>query len=105
MLTQSSADVKVCATVTEVLKAIEQSVPDIIISDIAMPDEDGCSFINKVRELFDGRDGLIPAIAVTRHTPATRPASRACGRLSEAYVETSQPRRLSRGRRKSHETR
>ncbi len=40
-------------------------LPDIIISDLSMPDEDGYYFIKKVRELQPEDGGNIPAIALT----------------------------------------
>ncbi len=42
-----------------------ESLPNIIISDISMPEEDGIVFIGKVRNLPDDKGGLIPAIALT----------------------------------------
>jgi CheY-like chemotaxis protein len=39
--------------------------PDILISDIAMPGEDGYSLIRKIRALSPQQGGLIPAIALT----------------------------------------
>lgn len=41
------------------------SLPDVIISDIGMPVEDGYTFIKKVRSLPPESGGNIPAIAVT----------------------------------------
>ncbi|HRH41554.1 MAG TPA: ATP-binding protein [Pyrinomonadaceae bacterium] len=42
-----------------------ESLPNLIISDISMPEEDGFVFIGKVRDLSDEKGGLIPAIALT----------------------------------------
>ncbi|HEV2884569.1 MAG TPA: PAS domain S-box protein [Pyrinomonadaceae bacterium] len=41
------------------------ALPDVVISDIGMPDEDGYAFIRRLRELSPDRGGLIPAIALT----------------------------------------
>jgi signal transduction histidine kinase/ActR/RegA family two-component response regulator len=41
--------------------------PDIIISDIGMPVEDGYSFIRRVRSLADERARAVPAIALTAY--------------------------------------
>ena len=41
--------------------------PDIVVSDIAMPVEDGYSFLRKVRRLR-GRMGKIPALALTANS-------------------------------------
>lgn len=40
-------------------------LPDIIISDLAMPDEDGYSFISRVRQLPSKKGGSIPAMALS----------------------------------------
>jgi CheY-like chemotaxis protein len=39
--------------------------PDVILSDISMPDEDGYQFIRKVRLVERLRGGTVPAIALT----------------------------------------
>ena len=41
--------------------------PEVLISDIAMPGEDGYSLIRKVRLLPAGRGGTVPAVALTAH--------------------------------------
>lgn len=40
-------------------------LPDIIISDIAMPDEDGYSLIRRIRQLPEEKGGTIPAMALS----------------------------------------
>jgi len=40
-------------------------VPDVIISDIGMPDQDGYELIRKLRALPVEKGGNIPAIALT----------------------------------------
>jgi CheY-like chemotaxis protein len=39
--------------------------PDILISDISMPGEDGVSLIRKLREWERTHDGALPAVALT----------------------------------------
>ena len=41
--------------------------PDVLVSDVAMPGEDGYTLIGKVRDLSDASLAGIPAIAVTAH--------------------------------------
>lgn len=43
-------------------------LPNIIISDLGMPDEDGYSFIAKIRSLTPETGGLVPAIALSAFT-------------------------------------
>jgi CheY-like chemotaxis protein len=60
--------------------AIDVETPDIVISDITMPGEDGHALLRKVRGLPLTRGGRIPAIALTAlDTREARVASRAAG--------------------------
>ena len=47
------------------LAAIRDDPPDVVISDIAMPGEDGHAFLRKLRELPPKRGGRTPAVALT----------------------------------------
>ena len=49
---------------------IQAKNPDLIVSDIGMPDEDGYSLIRRVRALPDQQHNAIPAIALTAFTRA-----------------------------------
>lgn len=51
----------------EALAALEEMRPDLLISDIGMPGEDGYGLIRKVRALPAGCGGKIPAIALTAY--------------------------------------
>jgi PAS domain S-box-containing protein len=61
------AEVQAAASAAEGLKILKEWRPDVLISDIEMPYEDGLSFIGKVRALSNEEGGHIPAIAVTAH--------------------------------------
>jgi len=65
LFSQFNVQITAVASVAEALKAIEQIKPDILISDIGMPDEDGYDLIRKVRALSTEQGGQIPAIALT----------------------------------------
>jgi CheY-like chemotaxis protein len=41
--------------------------PDVLISDVEMPGEDGYSFIRRIRALEPARGGRVPAIALTAY--------------------------------------
>ena len=45
--------------------AVEQERPDVLVSDIGMPDVDGYEFLRRVRALGHARGGRLPAIALT----------------------------------------
>ena len=51
----------------EALAAIERERPDLLISDIGMPEEDGYDLIRRVRALPSDSGGRIPAIALTAY--------------------------------------
>lgn len=60
--------------------AIDVETPDIVISDITMPGEDGHALLRKVRGLPLTRGGRIPAIALTAlDSREARVASRDAG--------------------------
>jgi signal transduction histidine kinase/ActR/RegA family two-component response regulator len=67
VITRTGAEVKTCKTAGEALSKLAEWKPDVILSDIAMPDEDGYSFINKVRSLPREKGGETPAAALTAY--------------------------------------
>jgi CheY-like chemotaxis protein/anti-sigma regulatory factor (Ser/Thr protein kinase) len=64
---RTGAEVKACISASDALSKIEEWRPDVILSDIAMPEEDGYSFINKVRSLPPEKGGETPAAALTAY--------------------------------------
>src|SRR5439155_26156300 len=66
-LVQYGADVSAFATSAEALQAVEEERPDVLVSDIGMPDEDGYTFIRRVRALGPERGGQVPAAALTAY--------------------------------------
>ena len=70
VLKEVGSEVITCRSVAEALVALEQQKPDILISDLGMPDEDGYSLISKIRALPAERGGHIPAAALTAYARA-----------------------------------
>jgi PAS domain S-box-containing protein len=66
-LGQKGVEVKAETRVEDALETIKEWQPDIIVSDIAMPEEDGYSLIKKLRDLPPEQGGAIPAIALTAY--------------------------------------
>ena len=62
------AEVIAVASADEALKRMSSFKPDILISDICLPDEDGYSLLLKVKNLEAKRGRKIPAIALTAST-------------------------------------
>jgi len=67
VIARTGAEVKACESATEALEVLERWHPDVLMSDIAMPGEDGYSLINKIRSLPAERGGQIPAAAFTAY--------------------------------------
>jgi signal transduction histidine kinase/ActR/RegA family two-component response regulator len=67
VIARTGAEVKICASASEALAKLAEWKPDVILSDIAMPDEDGYSFIGKVRALSREKGGETPAAALTAY--------------------------------------
>ncbi|MEH2273863.1 MAG: response regulator [Nostoc sp.] len=59
------AELITAASADDALEIISLFKPDILISDLYLPDEDGCSLLLKVRNLEAKRGRKIPAIALT----------------------------------------
>jgi PAS domain S-box-containing protein len=67
VLTQARADVVTVASSREALALLEEAPPDVIVSDIGLPEENGYDLIRRVRALAAKNGGEIPAIALTGH--------------------------------------
>ncbi len=67
LLRQCKALVKGVASTEEAMQALNEWKPDIMVSDIEMPHEDGYSLIRKVRTEDGNRGARIPAVALTAH--------------------------------------
>lgn len=71
LLKQSGADVIAAASAQEALALLTEcpteQKPDVLVSDIGMPGEDGYTLIRQVRALAPDQGGRIPAIALTAY--------------------------------------
>ena len=67
VLTQCGAVPTAVASVSDALVKLGQMQPDVLISDIGMPDENGYELIRKIRVLRADRGGNVPAIALTAY--------------------------------------
>ena len=67
VLKECGSEVITSPSAADALIALEQQKPDVLISDLGMPDEDGYSLISKVRALPSEKGGNIPAAALTAY--------------------------------------
>ncbi len=67
LLEDCGASVTAVANAGDALKVLTQSVPDVLLSDIGMPDTDGYMLMRQVRTLPPEQGGQVPAIALTAY--------------------------------------
>ncbi|HEY5884005.1 MAG TPA: response regulator [Pyrinomonadaceae bacterium] len=67
ILTRCGGEVNCCDSAAAAMKAIREWKPDLLVSDIGMPVEDGYSLIKKVRKLRSKRSSKLPAVALTAY--------------------------------------
>jgi CheY-like chemotaxis protein/two-component sensor histidine kinase len=65
ILNDCNADVLTAATATEALKLLQYARPDLMVSDLGMPEVDGYALLDRIRALGPARGGDLPAIALT----------------------------------------
>jgi CheY-like chemotaxis protein/anti-sigma regulatory factor (Ser/Thr protein kinase) len=67
LLRESGAQVRAAASADEAIAAIEEARPDVLVSDIGMPGEDGYALIRRVKAYERERGLRIPAVALTAY--------------------------------------
>jgi CheY-like chemotaxis protein len=65
VLRQCGAEVVAVGSVSEALEALDRQVPDVLVSDIGLPGENGYDLIRKIRERENAHGRHIPAAALT----------------------------------------
>jgi signal transduction histidine kinase/ActR/RegA family two-component response regulator len=98
------ATVHAARNAADALAVFEHDIPDVLVSDIGMPGEDGYSLIARVRKRTAAQGGLVPAVALTAYaSPADRLAVLAAGfqghisKPYEPYEVVTLIARLARG--------
>ncbi|HZG51451.1 MAG TPA: response regulator [Pyrinomonadaceae bacterium] len=70
VLARQGAEVRVSESAAEALRTLAAWNPDLLISDIGMPVEDGYELIRQVRKFDAEHHGQIPAVALTAYVGA-----------------------------------
>jgi PAS domain S-box-containing protein len=70
ILEQYGAEVTASASASEALEALQRFKPNVLVSDIGMPEVDGYTLIRKIRTLDADQGGQIPAVALTAYARA-----------------------------------
>lgn len=67
ILTNAGAQVMIANSAMQALDLLNQSLPDLLLCDIGMPEMDGYSLIRQIRKWAPEQGGNIPAIALTAY--------------------------------------
>jgi CheY-like chemotaxis protein len=70
ILSGCDAVVRTSASAEEALSLLDDFVPDVLVSDIGMPGEDGYDLLRRVRARPADRGGRVPAVALTAYSRA-----------------------------------
>jgi CheY-like chemotaxis protein len=65
VLEHAGATVTAVGSTREALAAFDRRPPDVVVTDIRMPGEDGYVLMQRVRALPDHRGGQVPAVAIS----------------------------------------
>ncbi|HEU4890752.1 MAG TPA: PAS domain S-box protein [Vicinamibacterales bacterium] len=88
LLESHGAAVAVAVSADEALAALRDELPDVLVSDIGLPDVDGYELINRIRTGSPGEGSMIPAIALTAYA---RPEDRARALRSGYQTHLAKP--------------
>jgi len=95
LLEQAGARVSTASSAADAFQALTGEVPDVLLSDIGMPGEDGISLIQRIRGLDPAQGGRVPAAAITAYTQASD-RDRALGAGFQAFLaKPVDPRELA----------
>jgi CheY-like chemotaxis protein len=67
IVTVATSAAEALSLLTQPLDTTANWKPDALVSDIGMPDEDGYTFIRKVRSLDAAQGTFLPALALTAY--------------------------------------
>ncbi|HVR69520.1 MAG TPA: ATP-binding protein, partial [Vicinamibacteria bacterium] len=96
LLRQSGASVKAFGTATEAFAAVTAERPHLLLSDIAMPGEDGYSLIQRLRALPAAQGGQVRAVALTAYAGAEDRARALAAGYDEHLAKPVKPSDLIR---------
>jgi CheY-like chemotaxis protein len=62
--------VRAAANGREAMERLAEGLPDVLVSDVGLPGEDGHALLKRVRAWSEAKDQWIPAIALTAYAGA-----------------------------------
>ncbi len=94
LLEDCNATVFDAGSAEEAVGLVESHRPDILISDVGMPGEDGYALVRRVRALSAERGGNTPAVALTAYARATDRVSAITAGFQHHIAKPIQPAEL-----------
>ena len=94
MVELQGARVKGAGSASEALEVLEQWRPDVLVSDIGLPGEDGYDLVRRARALPRERGGQIPAIALTASAGAASAARAEAAGYQMYLSKPAEPEKL-----------
>ena len=88
ILQECGAQVAAVGTASDALRFIQEELPNVLLSDIAMSEENGYDLIRKIRALPPEKGGNIPAVALTAYAG---PVDRRRALLAGFHVHLAKP--------------
>lgn len=70
VLELNGASVTAVGSAAEAMDRVARDHPDVLVSDVMMPEDDGCGLIRRIRDLAADRGGCVPAAALTEGVAA-----------------------------------
>jgi CheY-like chemotaxis protein len=94
VLEQAGARVGTASSAGEALRTLVRTAPDLLLTDIRMPGEDGYHLIEQVRALPPERGGQTPAVAFTGFADADDHAFSLAAGFDAHLMKPLEPQRL-----------
>ena len=70
VLKEQGAEVRAVESAAAGLRALKKHIPDVLVSDVGMPGQDGHAFLRKLRSLTPDQGAMVPAVALTAYATA-----------------------------------
>ena len=67
LLGTCGAEVRVAGSSAQAIEILDRWIPDVLVSDIGLPGEDGYTLMRRVRSRLPAGGGNVPAVALTAH--------------------------------------
>jgi CheY-like chemotaxis protein len=96
ILTGVGGEVFCCESAAEAIKAFRDWKPDVLISDIGMPNEDGYTLIKKLRKQRSKRARELPAVALTAYATTDDRARALAAGFHQHIAKPIDPEKLLR---------